>query len=254
MFKCTKCNNEYQTKAAKSNHEKFCGTPKKSTRKEKIVNRNCPKCNMIIFTSYDIHVKSCDGFGPRRRKTGKKLKSSLKGITFDELYGKERSLEIRSKLSKSLTDKKMWENKTHTQETKNIISARMKLNPNSGGVRKGSGRGKSGWYKGNWCDSTWELAWVIYNIENSIDFERNNEGFEYIHNGETKRYYPDFIIGNEYYEIKGRRNYESLDDKDKAKIDSFNYGVLNVLYSKEIKPYIDYAILKYGKNFYTLYE
>jgi uncharacterized C2H2 Zn-finger protein len=252
MFECIKCNSVYQTKAAKTNHEKFCGLPKKRSTE---INRNCPKCNMIIYASYENHVKSCDGFGPRRRTRKEKLKrSGTKGITFDELYGKEKSLEIRLKLSKSMIDKKIWENKTHTQETKNIISARMKLNPNSGGIRKGSGRGKSGWYKGNWCDSTWELAWVIYNIENSINFKRNNTGFEYIYNGETKKYYPDFIIDDEYYEIKGRRNYESLDDKNKAKIDSFNYGVLNVLYSKEIKPYIDYATSKYGKNFYALYE
>lgn len=253
MFECIKCNSIYQTKAAKTNHEKFCDTTKKSNA-TKITNNNCPKCNMTIFTSYERHVKSCDGFGPRRRTTRKKSENVLKGITFDELYGKEKSLEIRSKLSKSMKAKKIWENKKHTQETKNTISKKMKLNPNSGGIRKGSGRGKSGWYKGNWCDSTWELAWVIYNIDNSIKFERNNTGFEYVYKNEIRKYYPDFIVNKEYYEIKGRRNYESLDDKNKAKIDNFEGGVLNVLYSKEIKPYIDYAISKYGKNFYTLYE
>ena len=42
----------------------------------------------------------------------------------------------------------------------------MKKNPLSGGLRHGSGRGKKGWYKGYWCDSTWELAWVIYQLDN----------------------------------------------------------------------------------------
>ena len=31
----------------------------------------------------------------------------------------------------------------------------------------------------------------------------NKEGFEYIHNGEKHRYYPDFVINNVFYELKG---------------------------------------------------
>ena len=247
-----KCNNSYQTKAAKTNHEKFCGT-----RKIKILNNNCPKCNMIIHTSYDNHIKSCDGFGPRRRSSKPKVVNAainMKGKTYVDMYGIEKSDSIKKRLSDLNKLNPAFKGNEHTEASRSMISSTMKKNPSAGGIRKGSGRGKSGWYKGNWCDSTWELAWVIYNIENSIKFERNNTGFEYIYNGETKRYYPDFIIDNEYYEIKGRRNYESLDDKNKAKIDTFNHGVLNVLYSKEIKQYIDYAILKYGKNFYKLYE
>ena len=33
----------------------------------------------------------------------------------------------------------------------------------SGGYIPKSGVGKGGWYKGVWCDSTYELVWVIYN-------------------------------------------------------------------------------------------
>jgi len=41
-------------------------------------------------------------------------------------------------------------------------------NSGKGGKRIGSGRGKSGWYKGYWCDSSWELAYVIYNIDHDV--------------------------------------------------------------------------------------
>ena len=27
------------------------------------------------------------------------------------------------------------------------------------------GYGKHGWYKEYWCDSSWELAYVIYNLD-----------------------------------------------------------------------------------------
>lgn len=251
MFKCEKCNNEYKTRSAKSNHEKSCGI---SSRVRKPENRICPKCDMLIYSSYAAHIGSCDGFGPRRRTKREKRRSIPRGSTFDEIYGKEKSLEIRTKVSKKLIEKNKQGKSFHTEETRRKISRKIRENPNSGGLRKGSGRGKSGWYKGNWCDSTWELAWVIYNIENLIEFRRNYDGFEYSYKGKIFKYYPDFIIGNEYYEIKGRRNYESLDEKNKAKIDSFNNGVLNVLYSGEMKPYLDYVISRYGKDFHTLYE
>ena len=39
-----------------------------------------------------------------------------------------------------------------------------------GGKRHGSGRGKKGWYKGYYCDSTWELAWVIYQLDHGVKF------------------------------------------------------------------------------------
>lgn len=48
--------------------------------------------------------------------------------------------------------------KKHSEETKN----KWKENPNMGGLRHGSGRGKKGWYKGFYCRSTWELAWLVY--------------------------------------------------------------------------------------------
>lgn len=42
-----------------------------------------------------------------------------------------------------------------------------------GGYRKGSGVGKSGWYNGIYCDSSWELAYVIYHIDNNLPIIRN---------------------------------------------------------------------------------
>lgn len=70
----------------------------------------------------------------------------------------------------------------------------------NGGLRNGSGKSKSGYYKGVYCGSTYELAWVIYNIDNNIHFSR----FEgYITYDNNSKYYPDFIIGDTIYEMKG---------------------------------------------------
>lgn len=120
----------------------------------------------------------------------------------------------------------------------------------SGGIKKGSSRGKCGWYKGYWCDSSYELAWVIYSIDHKIKFERNYEGFDYVFNGETHKYYPDFIKENKLYvEIK---NYKS--ELTDAKIEYFPYKI-EVLYKENIKKDIlPYVIEVYGKNFTDLYE
>jgi hypothetical protein len=120
-----------------------------------------------------------------------------------------------------------------------------------GGYRKGSGRGKSGWYKGIWCDSSYELAWVIYHIENNIPFERNKESFQYEYNGEIHLYYPDFRLkeSNELVEIKG-----FYTEQTHVKLKSVTNTKLTVIDKQKIQPYIDYVTDRYGKNFVSLYE
>ncbi len=126
------------------------------------------------------------------------------------------------------------------------ISDKMKLV--GGGFRMRSGRGKKGWYKGYYCSSSWELAWVIYSLEHGVHFTRNTEGFEYEFNGKKKKYYPDFITRDSYVEIKG---YDSPQWESKKK--QFTHS-LKIIDKKEITQYIDYVIGKYGKDYIKLYE
>jgi hypothetical protein len=118
-----------------------------------------------------------------------------------------------------------------------------------GGYRKEAGRGKMGRYKGYYCNSSWELAWVIYQLENGIKFERNTQGFGYEFEGKHYKFYPDFIIGGgKYVEIKGW-----VTKKDKEKIRQFQFP-LNVLYKKDMIPILNYIVDKYGKDFTKLYD
>jgi len=111
------------------------------------------------------------------------------------------------------------------------------------------GRGKQGWYKGFYCQSSWELAWVIYALDHNINFKRNTEGFEYEFEAKKHKYYPDFIVGNtSYVEVKGYNSKQW-----KAKQEQFQH-TLEIVDRKKIKPYLDYAIGKYGKDFITVYE
>lgn len=136
-----------------------------------------------------------------------------------------------------------WYGKHHTEETK------LKL-AKSGGYRKGSGRGKRGTYKGYYCDSSWELAFVIYNLEHEIEFTRNRKKFKYLFEGKEHYYMPDFVINGSFVEIKGYWTKQW-----QAKMDQFpEHEKLIVIDKHGISKYLNYAEDKYGKEFINLYE
>jgi len=107
---------------------------------------------------------------------------------------------------------------------------------------------KKGWYKGYWCDSSWELVFVIYNLEHKIKFSRNFNGFDYFFKNKKHKYYPDFILEDgTYIEIKNY-NTKLLE----AKLKYFKLPI-QVLYKKDLKYMFEYVIEKYGKDFIKLY-
>lgn len=120
-------------------------------------------------------------------------------------------------------------------------------NKGKGGYNKNSSRGKKGYYKGFWCDSSYELAYLIYCLDNNIKIERNTEGFEYSFEGKTRKFYPDFLVEGKYVEIK---NFHS--DYTDAKINQFP-NEIQVIYTEGIKFYLDYAKSKY-EDFLSAYE
>lgn len=143
-------------------------------------------------------------------------------------------------------------NKVVSEETKKKISETCKKNKLSGGLRAGSGRGKKGWYKGFYCRSTWELAWLIYEIEvNSSKVEACYESFDYELDEKKHKYYPDFKIGDTYFEIKGWHR----PDVD-AKMQQFPKSKKYILIEgkQQIAKYLNYAKEKYGNDLTVLYE
>ncbi len=135
---------------------------------------------------------------------------------------------------------------SHTKETKERLS-KIAKERNLGGYVKGSGRGKKGWYKGFFCDSSWELAYVIYCLEHNINIKRNEEKRKYKFKNVEKTYIPDFIVEGEVIEIKGYKTEEWI-----AKL-AANPDV-KVLYEKDLKEILEYVKSNYGKNFIDLYE
>lgn len=117
----------------------------------------------------------------------------------------------------------------------------------TGGYRKNAGRGKQGWYKGIWCDSSWELAFVIYYIDHGLFIQRCEEKRTYEYEGKQYTYNPDFITDDGIVEIKGY-----ADKRWEAKIKSS--PDVKVLFENDIKYILDYVHNKYGSNIESLYD
>jgi hypothetical protein len=120
-----------------------------------------------------------------------------------------------------------------------------------GGYREGSGRSKSGYYKGIYCGSTYELCWIIFNIDHQITFERFPGKLE--KDGMT--YYPDFLLsdGKTIVETKGYEKEESVNKKTKV-AESLGY-VVKVLRKEDLQYAFNYVQQTYKtKKFYQLYD
>jgi hypothetical protein len=131
----------------------------------------------------------------------------------------------------------------------NCCKITRKYNKNLGGYREGSGRAKTGYYKGIYCGSTYELAFLIWNLDQHANIKRCEKTFLY-NNG--RKYHPDFEIDEEIIEIKGYHT-PDVDLKEKAVLEQqFRY---RILYKKDIQHMIDYVKTKHKiKYLPELYE
>jgi len=211
----------------------------------------CPKCSVefdIVATEAEIKKGKVKNFCSRKcansrdfsEETKKKMSDSLKGNIPSNKGKKKTYVSICLKCEEKITSTRYKKELKYHKECWLSIS---------GGIKQGSVKNyKSGWYKGFWCDSSYELAYLIYCLENDIKIERNKEGFEYVFECKKHLFYPDFIVEGKYVEIK---NFES--DLTDAKISYFPHEI-KVYYNDTIQPYLKYVKDKYGKKFIYLYE
>lgn len=113
---------------------------------------------------------------------------------------------------------------------------------------RGGGSPRRGWYRGIRCDSSWELAFLMWHLDCGHEIIRNMRDFPYPFRNGVRYYRPDFIVEGSYYEIKGVMDYRS-----RRKLQYFPYPI-EVVGRKEIRPYLDYARKRYGKRFFELFS
>lgn len=215
MYVCSYCPKEFKNAGGKGSHEPYCQRNPNRKQRVKSPKAHRPKgsipWNKGLSKETDVRIAN----------QGKQLSKKYKEGTL---------------VSRSVP---------HTDKTKQKLSEVAKSRK-LGGYNKGSGRGIKGRYKGIWCDSSWELAYVIYCLDHSINIKRNVERREYEYNGKIRGYIPDFVVDGELIEIKGYATEQWY-----AKL-KYNQDV-KVLYESDLTPIIEYVKGKYGKDFVRLY-
>lgn len=115
----------------------------------------------------------------------------------------------------------------------------------------------SGRYKGIFCASTWELAYLVYCLDNNINIVRCKSTFIYEYEGEKHRYLPDWYLPdtNTYVEIKGKNQFYN-EKIVRIKLNALAEKNLNYIYIDDtnINFYIEYCKRHYNivdiKNLY----
>jgi DNA-directed RNA polymerase subunit M/transcription elongation factor TFIIS len=119
-----------------------------------------------------------------------------------------------------------------------------------GGIREGSGRAKTGYYNGIYCGSTYELCWVIYNLDHNISFTRFPGYLE----KDGLKYYPDFLLddGKTIVEIKG---FEDEKVALKTALAEEKGFIVLLLKREDLRDIFDYVTKVYGtKQYHKLYQ
>ena len=275
--KCSNCGNEFQkliyyiTQAEKRGQTNYfcsnkCSCQFNSKRNSDVI----PKIREREYLKNPKHCPQCDSIIPYNNKNNTYCSSQCSAIYTQKNGGHcQWSEEDKKKLSD-------WNKKNNPKSTRLCLYCQIKFNAmpsskrkccsrkcafeyikksgewkgiNRGGYREKGGRGKQGWYKGYYCNSSWELAWLIYQLEHNVIVKRNDKGFEYEFEGKNKKYYPDFILPDgTYVEIKGYHS-KQVD----AKIKSFPFK-LTILHKKELTDVFEYVQKKHGKDYIHLYE
>lgn len=119
-------------------------------------------------------------------------------------------------------------------------------------AREGNIKTKWGYYKGIYCASSWELAFLIHNLDLCKEIKRCELTFGYELKGEEHLYFPDFMMDGIIYEVKGRE-LEDVELKTQSVIDA-GYTI-EVIRKKQIEPIIKEIKKKYKvKDITQLYD
>lgn len=227
---CPICNKEYVIKVSKKNFDKG--------KYKHTCSRSC--ASKLTNQKVDLENKNKKiSKTLKDKKKEDKQQKETKGIC--ETCGKEFIHRI-------LKGNRISQSRFCSKECMNKYISKINKEKNCGGLRENAYKKyKSGIYHGIHCDSSWELAFLIYCEEHNISIKRCKKSLSYTYQNKLFNYYPDFEIDNIMYEIKGYEN-------EKAKEKHKQHPEVVYLDKDKMQKYLTYVIDKYGKNFITLYD
>ena len=201
----------------------------------------------VSLNEFGPKIISCADEIIRLRKGGKSYQEigCIVGVNKTDIgrFCRQQNFSEEEKRSISLAVHKSVMERRHRGELKSV-----------GGFRQGAERSKSGYYKGIYCSSTYELCWVIYNLDHGNQFQRFSGFLQ--HPKQRFKYYPDFLIGdNHIIEIKGYENKKEVARKTRL-AKSLGYQV-TLVKKDDLRTVFDYVDQQYGvkyNNRHTLYD
>jgi len=220
IVSCKKCNNTFERSSIRKNKQIFCS-------------KRCGNSHSVS----DLH----------RQRTAIKIKAFYKKKRGSDILERNKIIQYNCVRCSTVFEKTKHSPKKYCSSNCRIKSYQQK--PNMGGIRKGSGRAKAGYFRNIYCGSTYELAFLIWHQDRNISVKRCDQIF--IYNG-TKKYYPDFEIDNIIYEIKGFYTPDVTLKAESVRAKNIQY---KLLYRQDIQHMIDYVKQKYNvKYLYLLYD
>lgn len=207
----------------------------------------CPKCGNEHDKIGTFCSRSCaNSRGPRNEEFKNAVSKKLSGRRCNQNDHINKGKHLVERLKRFCLECEC--EFTTTQSENKVYCSNDCRKKNSGGYREGSGRAKTGYYKGIYCGSTYELVWVIYQLDHGKEFSRF-DGF--LENNGVK-YFPDFLQNNRIVEIKGYESIESVAKKTEV-ANSNGYDVI-VLRKDDLIVEFEWVFNKYGTNLPALYD
>jgi len=222
--------------------------------------KKCLKCECVIpyeKKRNNFCSQTCAGL---TNSIGRKVTYSEEGKKAQRESGLKNSINfLKSSRRKKVINYKKCVICESSYITKKNISGRKTCNDNClkkyqslHNAREGNTKTKFGYYKDIYCASSWELAFLVYNLDLGKEIRRCELNFSYIMGEEEKTYFPDFLMEDKIYEVKGRE-LEDVALKTQVVLDA-GYQI-ELIRKKEITPIIKFLKEKYGiKDLTQLYD
>lgn len=222
----------------------------------KSIYQPCKKCSKTFDAYSKWGIKSycsrtcANSRGPRPEKFKQKLSKSFTGIKKNPIAiqkgidTKIKLGQIKNKITNCVVcgKEKIKSTKTCSRDCFKKLATSNALSQ----IKHGGGH--KGLYHGIMCDSTYELAFLIWHLDHNIPIRRSENVYSYIYKGKVSKYIPDFIANNIEYEIKGY-----MCNRARAKLEQNSH--ISVVDRSAIQPYIKWVKSKYNvKNIEDLYE
>lgn len=249
-------------KANKINHEKAELKKLEELTKWISEQHTCEKCGKVMTSKFgsgrfcskvcaNSHLKSTEAKLKisLSLKNNKNRKIILKQEKFKETYLKNPKIcPICNHIISYEKRKRIF----CSDNCENIFHSKKAKEHHLGGITKGHGSGIAGKYKGIKCDSKYELAFLVYCLENNINIKRNKKAFKYVSfDAKLHNFYPDFYLENEnkYIEIKGYYQTNTPYKINAMQNQNINF---EILYWEDLEKCFKYIKDKFNLSYATL--